>query len=39
LTAAPREIVAWQLEPRCRADEAVAVVERAALAYGIHPAS
>jgi putative transposase len=32
-----REIVAWQLELRCRADEAIAVVERAAVAYGIAP--
>ena len=30
-----REIVAWQLELRCRADEAIALVERAAAAYGI----
>lgn len=30
-----REIVGWQLELRCRADEAIAVVERAAAAYGI----
>ena len=32
-----REIVAWQLELRCRADEAIAVVERAAAAYAIEP--
>ncbi|MGH3555435.1 MAG: IS3 family transposase [Mycobacterium sp.] len=32
-----REIVAWQLELRCRADEAISVVERAAAAYGIQP--
>jgi putative transposase len=32
-----REIVAWQLELRCRADEAIAVVERAAAEYGIEP--
>jgi putative transposase len=32
-----REIVAWQLELRCRADEAIAVVERAAVAHGIEP--
>jgi hypothetical protein len=32
-----REIVAWQLELRCRADEAIAVVERAATTYGIEP--
>jgi putative transposase len=32
-----REIVAWQLELRCRADEAIAVVERAAASYGIEP--
>jgi putative transposase len=30
-----REIAAWSLELRCRADEAIAVVERAAAAYGI----
>jgi len=30
-----REIVAWQLELRCRADEAIAVVERAAAVHGI----
>ena len=32
-----REIVAWELSLRCRADEAIAVVERAAAAYGIKP--
>ena len=32
-----REIVAWELELRCRADEAIAVVERAAAAYAIQP--
>ncbi len=32
-----REIVAWQLELRCRADEAVAVVERAVTLHGIDP--
>ncbi len=32
-----REIVAWQLELRCRADEAIAVVERAVALYGIEP--
>jgi putative transposase len=32
-----REIVAWQLELRCRADEAIAVVERAVAVYGIEP--
>ena len=32
-----REIVAWQLELRCRADEAIAVVEHAVAAYGIQP--
>ncbi|MGH3017379.1 MAG: IS3 family transposase [Gaiellaceae bacterium] len=32
-----REIVGWQLELRCRADEAIAVVERAAAAHGIQP--
>ena len=30
-----REIVAWELSLRCRADEAITVVERAAAAYGI----
>jgi putative transposase len=32
-----REIVAWQLELRCRADEAIAVVERAAAMHAIGP--
>jgi putative transposase len=32
-----REIVAWQLSLRCRADEAIAVVEHAAAVYGIRP--
>jgi putative transposase len=32
-----REIVGWQLELRCRADEAIALVEHAAAAYGIRP--
>jgi putative transposase len=32
-----REIVGWQLELRCRADEAIAVVERAAALHGIAP--
>jgi putative transposase len=32
-----REIVAWQLELRCRADEAIAVVERAVTLHGIEP--
>jgi putative transposase len=32
-----REIVAWQLELRCRADEAIALVERAASVHGIEP--
>src|SRR5207249_6338202 len=32
-----REIVAWQLEFRCRADEAIAVVERAVTLHGIEP--
>jgi putative transposase len=32
-----REIVAWQLELRCRADEAIALVERAAAAHAIEP--
>src|SRR5438093_7499437 len=30
-----RKIIAWQLELRCRADEAIAVVERAAAVHGI----
>jgi putative transposase len=30
-----REIVAWHLELRCRADEAIALVERAAAVYAI----
>ncbi len=30
-----REIVAWQLELRCRADEAITLVERAAVLQGI----
>ena len=32
-----REIVAWQLELRCRAEEAIAVVERAVALQGIEP--
>ncbi len=32
-----REIVAWQLSLRCRADEAIAVVERAVALHGIKP--
>jgi putative transposase len=32
-----REIVAWQLELRCRADEAIAVVERAVALHAIEP--
>jgi len=32
-----REIVGWQLELRCRADEAIAVVERAVALHGIEP--
>jgi len=32
-----REIVAWQLELRCRADEAIAVVEPAVALHGIEP--
>jgi putative transposase len=32
-----REIVAWQLSLRCRADDAIAVVERAAVQYAIAP--
>jgi putative transposase len=32
-----REIVAWQLSLRCRADEAIAVVEHAVAVHGIEP--
>lgn len=32
-----REIVAWQLSLRCRADEAIALIERTAAAYAIEP--
>lgn len=32
-----REIVAWELSLRCRADEAIAVVERAVALHGIEP--
>ena len=32
-----REIVAWQLSLRCRADEAIAVVDRAVALHGIEP--
>jgi putative transposase len=32
-----REIVAWQLSLRCRADEAIAVVERAVALHGMEP--
>ena len=32
-----REIVGWSLELRCRADEAIAVVEQAAALHGIEP--
>lgn len=32
-----REIVAWQLELRCRAGEAIALVEHAAAVHGIEP--
>jgi putative transposase len=32
-----REIVAWELSLRCRADDAIAVVEAAVAAYGIQP--
>jgi putative transposase len=32
-----REIVAWELSLRCRADEAIAVVDQAAKAYAIQP--
>jgi hypothetical protein len=30
-----REIVAWQLELRCRAEEAIALIEHAAATYGM----
>ena len=32
-----REIVGWELSLRCRADEAIAVVERAVASHGIQP--
>jgi putative transposase len=32
-----REIVGWQLELRCRADEAIALIERAAAMHAIEP--
>jgi putative transposase len=32
-----REIVAWQLELRCRADEAITLIERAAAVHAIEP--
>ena len=32
-----REIVAWELSLRCRADEAITVVDQAVAAYGIQP--
>jgi len=32
-----REIVAWELELRCRTDEAIALAERAAAEHGIEP--
>jgi putative transposase len=32
-----REIVAWQLELRCRADEAIALIEQAVAIHGIEP--
>jgi putative transposase len=32
-----REIVAWHLQLRCRADEAIALAERAAAVYAIEP--
>ncbi len=32
-----REIVAWQLELRCRADEAIRLIERAAAVHAIEP--
>jgi putative transposase len=33
-----REIVAWQLELRCRADEAIALIERASAVHAVKPA-
>jgi putative transposase len=33
-----REIVAWQLELRCRADEAIALIERATAVHAVQPA-
>jgi putative transposase len=32
-----REITGWHLEPRCRAREAIALIERAAVERGIAP--
>jgi putative transposase len=32
-----REIVGWQLELRCRADEAIAIIDRAAAVHSIQP--
>ena len=32
-----REITAWELSLRCRADEAIAVIEKAAAVHGIEP--
>ena len=32
-----REIVAWHVELRCRADEAIALIQRAALVHAIEP--
>src|SRR5262249_24336219 len=32
-----REIVGWSLELRCRADEAIAVIEQAAAPHGVPP--
>jgi putative transposase len=37
LDCCTREIVGWSLELRCRADEAIAVVEHAAAAHAIDP--
>jgi hypothetical protein len=33
----PRELVAWHLETRCRASEAIALIERAAAGRAIGP--
>lgn len=32
-----REIVGWELSLRCRADEAISLIERAAAVHGIQP--